>query len=41
MQGILQSRYYNLGEGKVGKYLVQKKWQTKSTSRKLPEVYGI
>ena len=31
MQFILQSRYYNLGEGKVGKYLVQTRSQAKSS----------
>ena len=34
MQGILQSRYYNLGEAKVGKYLVQMRSQAKSSSIK-------
>ena len=34
IQGILQSRYYNLGEGKVGKYLVQMRSQAKSCGKK-------
>ena len=41
MQGILQSRYYNLGEGNLGKYLVQTRSQTKSSGIRLPEVHGI
>ena len=41
MQGILQSRYYNLDEGKGGKYLVQMRSQAKSSSIKLSEVHGI
>ena len=41
MQSILQTRYYNLGEGNQGKYLVQTKSQVKSRSIKLPEVHGI
>ena len=34
-------RYYNLDEGKVGKYLVQMRSQVKSSGIKLPEVQGI
>ena len=41
MQGILQSRYYNLGEGKVGKYLVQTRSQAKSIGIQLPEVHVV
>ena len=41
MQGILQSRYYNLGIGKVGKYFVQMRSQAKCSSIKQPEVHGI
>ena len=41
MQSILQSKYYNLGENKAGKYLVQTRPQAKSSSIKLPEVHGI
>ena len=41
IQGILQSRYYNLGKENLGKYLVQTRSQTKSSSIRLPEVHGI
>ena len=41
MQGMVQSRYYNLGEGNLGKYLVQTRSQAKSSVIKLPEVHGI
>ena len=41
MQGILQARYYNLGEENLGKYLVQTRSQAKSSGIKLPEVHGI
>ena len=41
MQGIFQSRYYNLGEGNVVKYLVQTRSQAKSSGIKLPEVHGV
>ena len=41
MQGILQPRYYNLGEGNVGKYLVQTHSQANSSGIKLPEVHGL
>ena len=41
MQSILQSRYNNLGEGNLGKYLVQTRSQVKSSSVKLPEVHGV
>ena len=41
MQGILQARHYNLGEGNLGKYLVQTRSQVKSSGIKLPEVYGM
>ena len=40
MQGILQSRYYNLGENKVGKYFVQMGSQAKSSGIKIPKVHG-
>ena len=30
MQSILQARYYNLGEGNLGKYLTQTRSQAKS-----------
>ena len=41
MQNILQSRYYNIDDGKEGKYLVQTKLQAKSSGITLPEVCGI
>ena len=41
MQGILQSKYYNIGEEKVEKYLVQIRSQGKSNGIGLPEVHGI
>ena len=41
MQSILQSRYYNLGEGNLRKYLVQTRLQVKSSGIKLPEVHGV
>ena len=41
MQSILHSRYYNIGEGKGGKYLVQTRSQAKSISIHLPNVHGI
>ena len=31
MQNILHSKYYNIGEGKEGKYLVQTRSQAKSS----------
>ena len=41
MQGLLHTRYYNIGEGNTGKYLVQTQSQAKSCGMKLPEVHGI
>ena len=41
MQSKLQTRYYNLGKGNLGKYLVQTRSQVKSNEIKLPEVHGI
>ena len=41
MQGILQSKYYNLGEGNLGKYSVQTRSQAQSSGISLPEVHGI
>ena len=41
MQSILQSRYHNLGEGNLGKYLVQTRSQVKSSGIKLPGIHGI
>ena len=41
MQSILQTRYYNLGQGNLGKYLVQTRSQAKSSGIKLLEVHSI
>ena len=41
MQSILQTKYYNLGEGNLGKYLVQTRSQVKSSGTRLPEVHGV
>ena len=41
MQSILQTIYYNLGDGNPGKYLVQTWSQGKSSGIKLLEVHGI
>ena len=38
---MLQSRYYNIGGEKEGKYLVQTRLQAKSSGVSLPEVYGV
>ena len=40
MQNILQSRYYNIGKEKEGKYLIQTRSQAKSSDISLPEVHG-
>ena len=41
MQGLLQARYYNIGDEGSGKYLVQTQSQAKSSGVKLPEVHAI
>ena len=41
MQNVLHSRYYNTGERKEGKYLVQTRSQAKSSGITLPEVHGV
>ena len=41
MQCILQTRYYNLGEGNQWKYLVQTRLEVKCSGIKLPEVHCI
>ena len=41
MQYILQSKYYNISEEKVGKYLVQTRSQAKSSGISLSEVHGV
>ena len=38
---VLQTMYYNIGERKEGKYLVQTRVQAKSSDITLPEVHGI
>ena len=40
IQGIFQSKYYNIGEEKIGKYLVQTRSQAKSSGIRIPEVHG-
>ena len=41
MQSVLQSRYYNFDEGKIGKYFNQMRSQVKSSGIKLPEAHEI
>ena len=41
MQNILQSRYYNKGERKEGKYVVQTRSQVKSSGITVPGVHCI
>ena len=41
MQGILQTRYYNLGKRNPEKYLVQAQSQAKSSGIKLLEIHGL
>ena len=41
MQNILQSRYYNTGKGKEGKYLVQTRSQAKSSGITLQDIHGV
>ena len=41
VQNTLQSRYYNIGEGKEGKYLFQTRLQAKSSGITLSELHGI
>ena len=40
MQGILQTKYYNIGKEKEGKYLVQTRSQVKSSGIKIYKVYS-
>ena len=40
MQSIVHSKYYNIGKGRVEKYLVHTRSQTKSSGISLPEVHG-
>ena len=41
MKNILHSKYYNIGETKEAKYLVQTRSQVKSSSITLPAVQGV
>ena len=41
MHYIIQSKYYNIGEEKERKYLVQMRYLAKSSGIVLPEVHGI
>ena len=41
MQGLLHSRYYNIGEGNSGKSLVQTWSQAKSSGIKIPKEHGV
>ena len=41
MQNMLQTKYYNIREREQGKYLVQRRSQTKTSCIILPEVHGI
>ena len=41
MQNALQSRYYDIGREKEGKYLVQTRSQAKSSGITLSEVHGV
>ena len=41
MQAIFGSRYYNVGQEKKSRYLIQTQSQTKSIGIKLPAVHGV
>ena len=41
MQAILGDRYYNLGQEKESRYLIQTWSQSKSSGIKLPAVHGV
>ena len=41
MQNVLHSKYYNIGESKEGKYLVQTRSQAYTSGMTLPEVHGV
>ena len=41
MQNVLQSRYFNISEKEQRKYLVQTRFQARSSGIILPEVHGI
>ena len=39
MQAILKDRYYNVGQEKDNRYLIQTQFQPKTSGIKLPEVH--
>ena len=41
MQAILRDRYYNIGQGKENRYLIQTQSQAKASGIKLPAVHGV
>ena len=41
MQTILRDRYYNVGQEKGSRYVLQTWSQAKTNGIKLPEVYGV
>ena len=41
IQNISQTRYYNIGERKQGKYLVQTRSQAETSDKTLPEIHGV
>ena len=41
MQAILRDRYYNVGQEKESRYLIQTWSQAKTSGIKLPEVHGV
>ena len=41
MQNVLHSSYYNIGERREGKYLVQTRSQAKPSGITLPKVHGV
>ena len=41
MQALLGDRYYNVGQEKESRYLIQTQSQAKTSGIKLPEVHGI
>ena len=41
MQAILRDRYYNVGQEKESRYLIQTQSHSKTSGIKLPEVHGV
>ena len=41
MQAILRDRYYNIGQEKESRYLIQTQSQAKTSGIKLPEVHRV